>query len=154
HVSRCNDRTRCLHDSGALTAIGSGAVDQDGGFVLTVEQHDLDNGPVLLFDADVDPAAQTGYRVIDFRLAGPRGAAARTPAPLAVAPVIIDPSSEGAARAVDGAGVEHFTDDQITALAADVRADPQANFSELTAECAAQLGTEIARARIQLLAQG
>lgn len=131
-IAQCRSLASCLRN-GDVVVLDFGFLGADGAFTLSLDKVDPNGGP-LVFDAVVDPGGEaTVYRTIDFgNIAGAKSAAFTAGEkwalryPLAVGrgagaepsstTVLVDPSSEGATRAIDRAGLEKVAAADATTL--------------------------------------
>lgn len=96
----------------------------------------------LVLVADVEGATASQYRALDFGKLSPtlqRGLGGG-----AAIDVVIDPSSEGAVRAVDAVGFASVSENDAASLPVQVRGDVRADYSGLSVTQGAALGEEIA----------
>jgi hypothetical protein len=142
-VSRCEDRSRCLRDSSALTVLDFGVAAAGGGFALHPTQADVSVAKPLVYEGTI--GGQTNYRTIDFGLAGTGSATFGASGAAAVSDVIIDPTSEGSVRSIDRAAYQNVADVEVPVLLSTARAQ-NPDYAGLSAQGAADKGTNTASA--------
>ena len=140
-VFRCDDVTACLDSPEARTLLGETVLDQDGQFSLQLAAETM--GRPLIFEAVIDDAGTT---IRDFGLAGAVSAQSRRASSSSTAGTIIDPSSEGAVRALDVIGLPNVTESAALGLSDSVRRESALNqvYSGLSNHDALVVGGDIA----------
>jgi 6-phosphogluconolactonase (cycloisomerase 2 family) len=138
---RCDNPNTCL-DGTNRTQLSSGAVGTAGAFELVVDARATGTAP-LIFEAEL-PGALV-YRVIDIGAAGTAGAGQAGGVALPT-DVVIDPSSEGAARGLAAAGLDRVAGDDLAALVEQTRLEAARDdaYADLDAAQAADAGQRIA----------
>jgi len=135
---RCENRPTCLDDPAGRTFIAMTEVGITGSFSFVVEGPQI-RGKVINMEANVQGALLYRSLTIGPLTGGGGGGLGEE-----VVEVIVDPSSEGAIRAIAAAGFETFTDAEALALIESTRADSRADYGGLEAGKAADLAELIA----------
>jgi hypothetical protein len=151
-VWRCDERPTCLEPGAFKTLLGQGSIAALGAFSVTVNDLELGSRAMLVeAEAALQPA--TIYRILDIgSLGGGGGGGGGATAGM----LEIDPSSEGAMRALDDdpgpLGLDAFSNADIQRLVEQTRAGAGSYAGE-TAEQAAQearaIASELGAPRVQ-----
>jgi hypothetical protein len=142
-VARCDDRARCLTGSGGSTILSFGYIAANGAFTLTPNAASAAR-ELLVFEAEIEPARNTAYRVMTFGpLARPGGGIGS--GTLTLDGILLGPSADAAVRLLEETGLERFADEDIEELldAVDI-SNAETDFAGLDAAEASDLATEIA----------
>jgi YVTN family beta-propeller protein len=126
----CKDRERCLNDPNALQTFNFGGISSGGHFTIALDPEMIE-GATLVYEADVEPATSTKYRVINFGSIG-TGAGAGIDEE-----VVIDPNTEAAVQLIDDSGLENFSDEGVEMIIETVQtANADLTFAGLDANAA------------------
>lgn len=142
---RCDDPQRCAVDASALTLMDVATVGPGGTFTLDIDARAA-AGQLLIFEAEVEPATDTTYRIIDLGSAS-SGDRQATGGVAGLMGLLIDPISEAATRILAENGLERFSAGAAREVSEAVRAaNDDTSFADVSAASAAEMATAIAAA--------